>query len=209
MADSAANDCVRPTIGIISFGDMGSGLARLLIAHDYTVMTNLSGRRRVPFRFTIHPTNTSQRGHSRPRSRGRSYPPRNRHRPRHPQRRHLVRRASSRCPRHSTSHSHRPHLPPSTLQTPLLRRYGKTPLPLNQNTSDTPRTPRPPKPSAQSTPSSPPSLQPTCTSSMAPSWADHPFRPSQTSLNRLHPAKTGHFVPCYPSQAQSRFPTAI
>ncbi|KAM7208022.1 hypothetical protein V8F20_001568 [Naviculisporaceae sp. PSN 640] len=35
---------VVPIIGIISMGDMGSGLARLLIAHNYTVITNCTGR---------------------------------------------------------------------------------------------------------------------------------------------------------------------
>ncbi|KAK3341534.1 6-phosphogluconate dehydrogenase [Lasiosphaeria hispida] len=34
----------RATIGIISLGDMGSGLARLLVAHGYAVATNLTGR---------------------------------------------------------------------------------------------------------------------------------------------------------------------
>ncbi|KAK1832894.1 putative 6-phosphogluconate dehydrogenase [Podospora conica] len=34
----------RPTIGIISFGDMGSGIARLLIAHGFPVATNVQGR---------------------------------------------------------------------------------------------------------------------------------------------------------------------
>ncbi|KAK3337131.1 hypothetical protein B0T19DRAFT_437807 [Cercophora scortea] len=34
----------RATIGIISLGDMGSGLAKLLVAHGYTVATNVFGR---------------------------------------------------------------------------------------------------------------------------------------------------------------------
>jgi hypothetical protein len=34
-----------PAVGIISFGDMGSGLARLLIAHGFTIVTNCEGRR--------------------------------------------------------------------------------------------------------------------------------------------------------------------
>ncbi|KAK0731593.1 6-phosphogluconate dehydrogenase [Lasiosphaeris hirsuta] len=34
----------RATIGIISLGDMGSGLARLLVAHGYAVATNLTAR---------------------------------------------------------------------------------------------------------------------------------------------------------------------
>ncbi len=37
------------TIGIISLGDMGSGIARLLVAHGYTVATNAEGRRSVPY----------------------------------------------------------------------------------------------------------------------------------------------------------------
>jgi len=35
----------RATLGIISIGDMGIGIAKLLIAHDYKVITNISGRR--------------------------------------------------------------------------------------------------------------------------------------------------------------------
>lgn len=33
------------TVGIASIGDMGGGIARLLSAHNYRVLTNLSGRR--------------------------------------------------------------------------------------------------------------------------------------------------------------------
>jgi 3-hydroxyacyl-CoA dehydrogenase len=33
-----------PTVGIISMGDMGSGIARLLVAHRYPVVTNVSDR---------------------------------------------------------------------------------------------------------------------------------------------------------------------
>jgi len=33
------------TVGIISLGDMGIGVARLLIAKNYKVITNLEGRR--------------------------------------------------------------------------------------------------------------------------------------------------------------------
>jgi len=45
----------KVTIGIISLGDMGSGLARLLVAHGYPVTTNISGRRHVP---TTNPPKT-------------------------------------------------------------------------------------------------------------------------------------------------------
>lgn len=34
-----------PKIGILSLGDMGAGIARLLIAHGFTVATNTQGRR--------------------------------------------------------------------------------------------------------------------------------------------------------------------
>jgi len=33
------------TLGILSIGEMGLGLARLLTAHNYRVITNISGRR--------------------------------------------------------------------------------------------------------------------------------------------------------------------
>lgn len=33
------------TVGILSIGDMGMGIAKLLIAHNYRVVTNLDGRR--------------------------------------------------------------------------------------------------------------------------------------------------------------------
>ena len=33
------------TVGIASIGDMGLGIAKLLSAHNYTVLTNVSGRR--------------------------------------------------------------------------------------------------------------------------------------------------------------------
>lgn len=32
-------------IGIVSIGEMGVGIAKLLMAHGYTVMTNITGRR--------------------------------------------------------------------------------------------------------------------------------------------------------------------
>lgn len=33
------------TLGILSIGDMGLGIAKLLAAHDYRVITNMSSRR--------------------------------------------------------------------------------------------------------------------------------------------------------------------
>jgi len=33
------------TVGILSIGDMGVGISRLLIAHNYRVVTNIEGRR--------------------------------------------------------------------------------------------------------------------------------------------------------------------
>lgn len=33
------------TLGILSIGDMGLGIAKLLVAHNYKVITNASGRR--------------------------------------------------------------------------------------------------------------------------------------------------------------------
>lgn len=33
------------TVGILSIGDMGVGIAKLLIAHNYRVVTNVEGRR--------------------------------------------------------------------------------------------------------------------------------------------------------------------
>lgn len=33
------------TVGVLSIGDMGMGIARLLIAHNYRVVTNVEGRR--------------------------------------------------------------------------------------------------------------------------------------------------------------------
>lgn len=35
------------TVGIISIGEMGMGVAKLLIAHNYRVVTNIEGRRLV------------------------------------------------------------------------------------------------------------------------------------------------------------------
>jgi hypothetical protein len=33
------------TVGILSIGEMGMGIAKLLIAHNYRVVTNIEGRR--------------------------------------------------------------------------------------------------------------------------------------------------------------------
>lgn len=33
------------TVGILSIGEMGMGIAKLLIAHNYRVVTNIAGRR--------------------------------------------------------------------------------------------------------------------------------------------------------------------
>lgn len=33
------------TVGILSIGDMGVGIAKLLVAHGYRVVTNVEGRR--------------------------------------------------------------------------------------------------------------------------------------------------------------------
>lgn len=42
---SSSDASMVVTIGIISIGDMGGGIARLLIAHKYRVITNVSDRR--------------------------------------------------------------------------------------------------------------------------------------------------------------------
>ncbi|KAM7224224.1 putative 6-phosphogluconate dehydrogenase [Rhypophila decipiens] len=45
MADTKVPETeAKPRIGIISMGDMGSGLARLIVAHGYHVVTNCTGR---------------------------------------------------------------------------------------------------------------------------------------------------------------------
>jgi 3-hydroxyacyl-CoA dehydrogenase len=41
----ASQDARPLKIGIISMGDMGVGIAKLLIAHGYPVATNCQGRR--------------------------------------------------------------------------------------------------------------------------------------------------------------------
>ena len=37
----------KPVIGILSIGDMGMGIAKLLVASDFRVATNCDGRRSV------------------------------------------------------------------------------------------------------------------------------------------------------------------
>ena len=37
------------TVGILSVGEMGLGIAKLLIAHNYRVVTNITGRRYLSF----------------------------------------------------------------------------------------------------------------------------------------------------------------
>ena len=36
---------LKSAVGILSIGDMGGGIARLLMAHGYTVLTSTAGRR--------------------------------------------------------------------------------------------------------------------------------------------------------------------
>ncbi len=47
-SSSAAMDAPKPCIGILSIGDMGLGVSKLLRAHEYPVVTVASGRRQVP-----------------------------------------------------------------------------------------------------------------------------------------------------------------
>lgn len=35
------------TLGVLSIGDMGLGIAKLLVANNYRVITNVGGRRHV------------------------------------------------------------------------------------------------------------------------------------------------------------------
>lgn len=44
---SSSSSTAKPTIGIVSVGDMGSGIAKLLHAHEYRVFTTSAGRRQV------------------------------------------------------------------------------------------------------------------------------------------------------------------
>ena len=47
MSDNMATSStqVKPTVGILSIGDMGMGVARLLSHHNYAVYTVAVGRR--------------------------------------------------------------------------------------------------------------------------------------------------------------------
>lgn len=47
---SRLNMAPLATVGIISIGEMGMGIAKLLIAHDYRVVTNVVGRRYAKIR---------------------------------------------------------------------------------------------------------------------------------------------------------------
>lgn len=46
-SSSAASVAPKPSIGILSLGEMGYGISRLLRAHDFPVVTVASGRRHV------------------------------------------------------------------------------------------------------------------------------------------------------------------
>ena len=46
------------TVGILSIGEMGMGIAKLLIAHNYRVVTNIEGRR-WDTHFPLIPQNAS------------------------------------------------------------------------------------------------------------------------------------------------------
>src|ERR1700722_19085104 len=42
---SSSSSATKPTIGVVSIGDMGLGIAKLLKAHEYQVITTSAGRR--------------------------------------------------------------------------------------------------------------------------------------------------------------------
>ena len=44
---SLSSLAMKPTIGIVSVGDMGLGIAKLLHAHEYQVLTTSAGRRQA------------------------------------------------------------------------------------------------------------------------------------------------------------------
>ena len=44
---SSSSAAMKPTIGIVSLGDMGLGIAKLLQAHQYQVLTTSAGRRQA------------------------------------------------------------------------------------------------------------------------------------------------------------------
>jgi hypothetical protein len=41
------------TVGVLSIGEMGSGIAKLLVAHNYRVVTNITGRRYLAFQWPL------------------------------------------------------------------------------------------------------------------------------------------------------------
>lgn len=51
MASSSTS--VKPSVGILSIGDMGMGIAKLLLANDYEVLTVSAGRRQVTASHTF------------------------------------------------------------------------------------------------------------------------------------------------------------
>lgn len=44
----------KTTIGILSIGDMGGGIARLLVAEGFRVVTDVTGRRYTPVLISTH-----------------------------------------------------------------------------------------------------------------------------------------------------------
>jgi hypothetical protein len=44
---SSSSSATKPAIGIVSVGDMGLGIAKLLQAHEYQVLTTSAGRRQA------------------------------------------------------------------------------------------------------------------------------------------------------------------
>src|SRR3954471_11102839 len=44
---SSSASATKPTIGVVSVGDMGLGIAKLLQAHEYQVLTASAGRRQA------------------------------------------------------------------------------------------------------------------------------------------------------------------
>jgi hypothetical protein len=46
-SSAVADDAPKPSIGVLSIGEMGMGISKLLRAHDFPVVTVASGRRHV------------------------------------------------------------------------------------------------------------------------------------------------------------------
>lgn len=44
---SSSSTTAKPTIGVVSIGDMGLGIAKLLRAHEYQVFTTSADRRQA------------------------------------------------------------------------------------------------------------------------------------------------------------------